>query len=71
MEPVTVGEWLLTYLILAIPLIGIIMLFVWAFGSDVKPSKKSFAQANLIFAAIFIGLAILLSIFGALFGGPR
>jgi hypothetical protein len=36
------------------------MLFVWAFGSDQNPSKKSWAQASLIMFVIGIILAILL-----------
>lgn len=51
-EPMTMGEWLVTILITCIPLIGIIMLFVWAFGSGVKPSKSNWAKANLIWMAI-------------------
>ena len=69
MEPVTVGEWLITYLILAIPIVGLIMVFVWAFGSDTKPSKKSFFQAQLIVFLIAFGLVILAAGLGALLGG--
>ncbi|MGK7912431.1 MAG: hypothetical protein AB4050_13275 [Synechococcus sp.] len=69
MEPVTVGEWLITYLIMLIPIVGLIMVFVWAFGSDTKPSKKSFFQAQLVLFAIGAGLVILISILGALLGG--
>ena len=33
----SVGEWMLTLLILALPLVNIIMLFVWAFGGGTNP----------------------------------
>ena len=69
MEPVTVGEWLITFLILAIPIIGFIMVFVWAFGSDAKPSKKHFFQAQLVVFLIILGLGIVFSVLGALLGG--
>ncbi|NWF51274.1 MAG: hypothetical protein HXY49_12120 [Ignavibacteriaceae bacterium] len=59
-KPVTVGEWVITFIICAIPIVGFIMLFVWAFGSDQNPSKKSWAQASLIMFVIGIILAILL-----------
>ncbi|MCK5849179.1 MAG: hypothetical protein KAH01_08300 [Caldisericia bacterium] len=46
--PVTLGQWLTTYLLLSIPIIGIIMLFVWSFSKRVNPSKKTWAQCVLI-----------------------
>lgn len=58
-KPMTLGEWLITLLIQAIPLVGFIMLFVWAFGGDTHPSKKTWAQASLLFALIMIVLAII------------
>jgi len=64
-EPMSVKDWLITLIITAIPLVGIIMLFVWAFGSDTHPSKQNWAKAGLIMAAIVIVLYI---IFGAIFG---
>ena len=63
---VTVGDWVLTYLIAAIPLVGIIMLFIWAFGHDTNPNKANWAKAALIWAAIAIGIYITFAvIFGA------
>jgi hypothetical protein len=63
---VTVGDWVLTYLIAAIPLVGLVMLFVWAFGSDTNPNKANWAKAALIWAAIVIGIYIVFAVaFGA------
>ena len=63
---VSVGDWVLTYLIAAIPLVGIIMLFIWAFGNDTNPNKANWAKAALIWAAIAIGIYITFAvIFGA------
>jgi hypothetical protein len=67
-KPLTIGDWLITLLIQSIPIIGFIMLFVWAFGEGTHPSKKSYAQASLIFLAIIFVLAIVFMIFmGGLF----
>ncbi len=53
--PISVGDWVVTLIIAAIPLVNIIMLLVWAFGGNTHPSKKTWAQAYLIiFAVIFI-----------------
>ena len=61
-EPVTLGDWMITYLIQIIPLVNIIMLFVWAFDSGTKLSKKNWARATLIWAIIAIVLSIIFSV---------
>jgi hypothetical protein len=58
----TVGDWFVTILVAAIPLVGLIMLFVWAFSSDTNPNKSNWAKAMLIWMAIGIALWF---IFGA------
>lgn len=58
-QPMTIGEWIITFIITYIPIVGIVMLFVWAFGGDTHPSKKTWAQAMLILFAIAIVLGII------------
>jgi hypothetical protein len=55
--PISVGEWVITIIIIAIPIVGFIMLFVWGFGSNTQPSKANWAKASLI----MIGSSIVLS----------
>lgn len=57
-RPVKVTEWMLTMIISGIPIINIIMLFVWAFGSRVPTSKRNWARAILIFGAITVTLYV-------------
>ena len=65
-EILSVSDWLITLLISAIPLVGFIMLFVWAFSSNVPASKSNWAKATLVLMVIGIVLAIIiLVIFGA------
>ena len=64
----SVGQWMLTIFIAAIPLVGLIMLFVWAFGSSTHPEKANWAKAMLIWVVIFIALSILFALFGAMAG---
>jgi hypothetical protein len=53
---------------MAIPLVGFIMLFVYAFGNNENVNKQNWAKAQLIFIAVIVGLAVVfLSIFGAIF----
>ena len=59
----SVKKWLLTFLILCIPIVDIVMLFVWAFGSDCD-ERKSFAQAALIWMLICVALSIIFAIVG-------
>ena len=58
--PMKVGQWIGTMLLMCIPLVNFILMFVWAFGSDVNPSKKSFFRASLLLAAIVIVLWIVI-----------
>ncbi len=55
----TIGDWLITYLITAVPLVGFVMLFVWAFGAGTPPSKANWAKATLIVYVIFGALGLL------------
>ncbi len=67
-EVVKTGDWFVTLLITAIPLVGLIMLFVWAFGGGTNPSKANWAKAALIWMAVLIVVGILWAvIFGAVF----
>ena len=59
----SVGEWLISMLIMIIPIVNIVMLFIWGFGSP--DPRRNYARASLIWMAICIGLAILF--YGAVF----
>ena len=55
-EPVSMKEWIITMLILMIPLVNLVMPFVWAFGGSANPSKANFFKAQIIFALVGIVL---------------
>lgn len=57
-EPISVGQWLLTTLILIIPCVNIVMMFVWAFSKTEKKSKSNYFKAMLIWMAIGIVFSI-------------
>jgi heme/copper-type cytochrome/quinol oxidase subunit 2 len=50
---------MITILLSAIPVVNLVMLFLWAFGSSTNPSKANWAKATLIWMVIGIVLAIL------------
>ncbi len=62
----SVKDWVITILVVSLPFIGLIMLFVWGFGSGTNANKANFAKAALIWAAIWTGLYIIfMLVFGA------
>ncbi len=65
---ISVGDWLITLILLGIPLVNVIMLIYWAVSSNTHPSKQSYARAVIILAAIFIVLAIIVGVIGGLAG---
>lgn len=59
-EEVSIGEWMLTMFLAVIPIVGFIMLLVWAFSGNTTPSKKNWAIATLIWSIIGIVLSFFL-----------
>ncbi len=56
----TIGDWMITLLILAIPIVNIIMYLVWGLGSSGNVNRKTFCQASLIwFLILVVGVAVL------------
>jgi len=58
-KSMSVTDWLVTLIVTAIPLVGFIMLFVWAFGGNSPAAKTNWAKAALILYAIGVVLAIM------------
>ena len=67
-KPLTTGEWFVTLLILGLPLIGLIMHLVWAFGDGHK-GRRNFCRAALLWLAVIFGLAMVVVIASLIFGG--
>lgn len=69
-EPLRVGQYIGMFFLMVIPLVNIILLFVWSFGSQVNQNKKNFARACLILCAISLVLYLLLGVaLGGVFAG--
>ena len=65
-DTLTVGDWMIILLLISIPVINIIMLFVWALSSDTNETKSNFAKAVLMWFVVIIIIWIL--IFASLAG---
>lgn len=65
---VSVKEWLITNLIMMIPLVNIVMMLVWAFSSNTNPNKANYFKAALILFAIVMVIYLVLAvvIFGSI-----
>ena len=63
----SVGSWIITFLLLAIPLLNIILIFIWAF--DPASQRRNFARAYLIISIIMIILSTLAVISLGAFSG--
>ena len=73
---VSVSDWVITKLILLIPIVNIIMLFIWAFNNKTNLNKSNWAKASLIvwtigflfyFVIIFLFIAFFMNLFNKLF----
>lgn len=62
----SVGDWVLTIFLTSLPVIGIILLFVWAFGDNQKIDRANYSKATLIWFAIVLVLGLMFLMF---FGG--
>jgi heme/copper-type cytochrome/quinol oxidase subunit 2 len=54
----TFEQYLSTFIISAIPVVGFIMLLVWSFGSSTNQNKKNLTRAYLVFQIIITFIAI-------------
>ncbi|WP_409175199.1 hypothetical protein [Brevibacillus fortis] len=52
----TMKDWILVSLFMMIPIANIVLLFMWAFGSDGNLNRKNWAKATLLLMAILLGL---------------
>ena len=63
-KPLTVGDWILTLIVLSIPLVGFIFLLYWALSSTSNVNRKNYCIAVLIIGLIIAGLFIALMFLG-------
>lgn len=65
-SPMSVGDWVITMILLAIPVVGLVMLIYWIVSSTGNINRRNYCLASLIIAAIIIGIGIIIAVF---FGG--
>lgn len=63
---VSIGDWIVTMILMMIPLINFIMLLVWAFSGGTPKSKSNWAKATLIF--MLLGIVLTIIFWGTIMG---
>jgi heme/copper-type cytochrome/quinol oxidase subunit 2 len=59
-DTLSVGDWMIILLLITIPVVNLIMLFLWALSSDTNVTKSNFAKAALMWFVVIIILWLLL-----------
>lgn len=67
-QTMSVKDWVLTLIVLALPVINLVMLLVWAFGSTGNINRKNYCLASLIMIAIAMALSLCFFVLAALVG---
>jgi hypothetical protein len=62
---VSVGSWMWMMFVTAIPVVGFIMVLVWAF-TGTNESRKNYFKAILTWVLVFVGFVVLLAMLGNL-----
>lgn len=61
-QVMSVGQWIFTLVVLAIPVVGIIMSLAWAFGDKSNENRANFCKATLVLGAIWLVLVFIIYI---------
>lgn len=61
-RPMKILDWFVVWLLSCLPVVNLVMLFVWSFGKKVNKSKQSYARFSLILMLAGIVIGVLLFI---------
>lgn len=59
-SPLKTSDYVVMFLISAIPLIGLILMLVWSFSEGININRRNFCRAFLIVRVISVALTVLL-----------
>lgn len=66
-EVMSVKNWVITLVITMIPVVGLTMIIVWAFGTEGNKNRRNYSMAVLICLAISVAIYLLIITFFDLF----
>ena len=58
-EPLSMGQYLLIFLLLSLPLVNIALLFKWSFWPGGNINRRNFARASLVACLIMTGFYVM------------
>lgn len=61
--PMDTIDWINTFIVLGIPIIGQLFMIIWAFSSEQNQSKITLCRALLIINSILIAILFIIGIF--------
>ncbi|MDH4241459.1 MAG: hypothetical protein OEW48_18015 [Phycisphaerae bacterium] len=59
-RPMTVGGWMLTLLVLAIPIVNLVMYLIWALSGSGNVNHRNFCRASIYWFLIILGIYVLI-----------
>ncbi len=67
----SVKDWVITLILTAIPIVGLTLIIIWAFGTEGNKNRRNYSLAILICLAICVVIYILIVMsFGIFFWHP-
>ena len=67
-RPMTVGDWMITLLVLALPCVNIVMYLYWALSGTGNVNRQNFCRASIIWFLIVMGFVLVISVFAGMAG---
>jgi len=59
--PLSVGDWLITLIVLAVPILNIVLYLYWAFFSKGNQGRINFCRASLVLVSVGLFVVIVFS----------
>ena len=65
----TTKDWLITLILLSIPLANIVLFIIWAFSNTGNLNRRNYCRAGLILLAVFLAIYVIVLILIMTVGG--
>jgi len=66
-KPVSIGDWVLTLIVLGLPILNVILYIYWALSDSTPLSKKNYCRACILIFAIVVAASVMFAILAAVF----
>lgn len=59
--PLSMGNWITTFMISDIPIVGFVCLLIWSFSKNTPLNKKDYCRSRIVYKLIFVVIYIVLA----------